>query len=314
MSSELRTWSGALLMVAATAHGGRLAQSVVEFSGTQGSGGWRYGLLQDADADADADAGQPPAYGLAAFQEFDVFNQDAGTWRASDALVGSQNTRFLSLNAAGGHPCGLGPSGQDRIIWPTRRYTTAEPSVSVAYQFESRNSFEPKGRGFTARVFVDGGAASSFLVRDAFDTVRVPPLVILGAGTVIDFAVDPLGVEPFGADSPHSARSDGFSFTAGVYPFPCSSDADCEDIPCVDSVCCDSSVHLCSTDAGPPEALPAERRRLRVGCDCSTATAAAPSLLCLTLVLSARRRRTRVQVTASGEGAAAAAPCRARQT
>lgn len=296
--SFLRVVVGLVLLPLA-ARADRVARSELDYSSVQGGGSWFYGILQGTD-------GGPPVYSAAAFQQLDVFEPDAGRWRPSAALVGSQNTVFLAIHRNGAHPCGLGPSGQDRVIWPIRRYVTTRDSVSVAFQYENWNSTQPNGRGITARVFVDGGEVVSYPIRDAFDVKRAAPIIVPTAGTIVDLALDPLGVPPYGTDSPYSARSDGTGLYVGVYDYPCSTSADCVDVSCIGGLCCNPAVHLCPDagtpdDAGVPDAgadpvdagepgdagsEPPGPTRLTVGCGCASAV---PGLGLLALALALRR-------------------------
>lgn len=84
---------------------GLLADSVAEFSTTQGQDNWEYGFFIKGPENG-------PAYTVAAFEQFNNFvgtDATTGRWEASNAQVGAQNNEFLSLNAEGGHPTGLGP-------------------------------------------------------------------------------------------------------------------------------------------------------------------------------------------------------------
>ena len=94
-----------------------IADSFSEFSTIQGQDSWSYGFFN-------AGAAPGAAYTSGAFVAFDTFNVGSNRWEASAAQIGDQNNDFLSLDAAGGHPTGIGPDAQDSIIWAVRRYTS----------------------------------------------------------------------------------------------------------------------------------------------------------------------------------------------
>ena len=300
-----------LALCAPPVHAQRLADSAADFSGQQGDGGWRYGIIQ-------GDAGSQPAYSVAAFEEFDVWN--GSEWRASAALVGSQNTGYLRVDRWGGHPCGLGPGAQNQIIWATRRYVSQRTGfVSIVYEVESYN-VTANGTGITARLWVDGTELRTHGLRNSGSTLSAPPVITwLDAGSIVDFAIDPLGVPPY-PENASSARGDGSGFQASIFAYPCSSNADCAGISCIAQVCCNPAVHACP-DAGVPDSgaldagvtdaavdagvvdagdpigsgeadagRPLKPPHFTVGCDCSAVPFATPWLLLMALMVRRARR------------------------
>jgi len=222
------------------AFAGKVADSISDFALVQGSNGWRYGYI--------AGAGGAEPTSVLGFREFDLTT--TGVWKASAAEVGADNNVFLSLTADGGHPNGLGPGAQDTIIWATRRFTTPRASLSVVYEFfcAATIPYPPNSAGATGRVFVNGSQRALHPSRNFDDKPRAAPMLISDTASMVDFASDPHGVAPF-TENEWSARSDTFVFHARFYDYPCASSADCGDIACINSFCCDRALHDCG-DAG----------------------------------------------------------------
>ncbi len=234
-------WVVVLLVASTSAWATPLADSEVDFSLVQGMANWRYGYLR-------GDGGSPPTPSTP-FIEFGTTS--GGTqWKATTAQVGSVNTMFLNLNESGGHPCGIGPGSQNSIIWPTRRYTMPSGPLSFVYEFSNldQQPYENMASGTSAHVLVDGVEVAFHASRNADNVPRAKPVIVLDAGSIIDFAADPHGVAPF-PENEYSARTDGFRWHVRGYVYPCGSDLDCGDIRCIQSVCCDPSMHACG-DAG----------------------------------------------------------------
>lgn len=201
-----------LLILAASpiAHAGVIADSVAEFSGVQGQDNWSYGIFNQ---------GAPPAlatYSAAGFEEFDLFTTD---WRASNGLVGANNNEFLNINDQGGHPTGIGPGSQDRVLWAIRRYESeVSGAIEIAYDLRKRNIINPDGGGITGRIFVDGVEVFSQFIANA-DGIGVQGSIIknVNVGSKIDFVIDPLGMTPPNSgDDNYSARADGSIFSAVI--------------------------------------------------------------------------------------------------
>lgn len=192
-----------------SAHAVLIADSIADFSGVQGQDGWSYGIFNQ---------GNNPALGYTT-GGFELLDDFIGTaWRASDSLVGAQNNDFLNLSAAGGHPTGLGPGGQDAIIWAVRRFTASEAgNLLLDFELRKSNTGNPNGGGITGRIFVDGNEQYTELVaNDDGAPGRNQLLVNVGIGSVIDFVIDPTGVSP-GSDGDFSARADGSVFSARIF-------------------------------------------------------------------------------------------------
>jgi len=225
--ATLRTAYGlvsALVLVGSTLPDARgngvvLADSVTEFSLTQGQDAWFYGIYDQTT--------HGPVYLPDQFRPFDVADGSANTWKASETLVpspdpdGRDNRVFLNLNAEGGHPTGIDIDGQNRIVWAVRRYVS-EIAGTLAVRFDARkiNIANPNGGGITARIFVDGTPLLSQYIANmdglgVQGTLNVP----VSVGSRIDFAIDPLGVvSP--RDGVYSPRADGSHFSAVITEVP----------------------------------------------------------------------------------------------
>lgn len=199
------------LSVATPLQAGIIANSIAEFSGVQGQDAWSYGIFN---------AGAAPgiAFNPGAFEELS-FNPANDRWEASDSLVGAQNNEFLNLDATGGHPTGIGPGGQDSIIWAVRRYVSeAAGDFVINIDLRKLNIGNNGGGGITGRVFVDGLEIFSQFVANADGSgFQLSLSQTLAVGTLVDFAIDPTGIAPIaGTDDPQSARADGSHFSAVI--------------------------------------------------------------------------------------------------
>jgi hypothetical protein len=204
----------AFLTVAIPVHAVIVANSAAEFSDIQGQGNWYYGIFYQT-----APAGDPHGYSADLFQFFDDYNGLANRWMASDSLVGANNNRFLSLWSDGGHPTGIGPGGQDAIIWAVRRYVSeVDGLINISFDLRKSNTEEPRGGGITGRIFVDGIEVLTQFIENS-DGVGVRGIIQrkVSVGSVIDFAIDPTGQKPLtGTDGQFSARADGTIFSATI--------------------------------------------------------------------------------------------------
>ena len=203
-----------LTVMTAAAGAAPIADSSADFAAAQGAHGWTYGFFN---------AGAAPglAYAPANFIAFDTFNPILARWEASDAQVGANNNDFLSLNAAGGHPNGIGPAPQDSIIWAVRRYTSeVAGTLDLSYLLRKNNTANVNGRGITGHLFVDGNELLDQFIANA-DGVGVQGVLTIAVtvGSPIDLAIDPTGLETSPRDfSIHSARADGTDFSIVLNP------------------------------------------------------------------------------------------------
>ena len=190
-----------------------IANSITEYSAVQGQDSWSYGFFN-----LTAKGG---AYTSADFTAFDtvVGSGAAAIWRASAAQVGANNNEFLSINANGGHPNGIGPDPQDSNIWAVRRYTSEVSGlVRIDFDLHKANVGNSRGGGITGHLFVDGMEVFSSLI-DNLDAIGIQDTILanVNVGSVIDFAIDPIGPgAASGSDGIASARADGAVFSAVV--------------------------------------------------------------------------------------------------
>ncbi len=211
---QCHCWMAAVVAALGTpAFADVLADSVADFSTVQGQSGWSYGFFDQGPVSGDHN------YTAESFELFASFDSAASTWEATDAQVGAQNNEFLGLDQDGGHPTGLGPDGQDRIIWAVRRYQNdIEGMVDIAFDLRKRNFQNPRGGGVTGRIFVDGTEVFTQFVQND-DNTGTQGLIVTGVtvGSVIDFAIDPTGQQPAeGSDGLFAARADGSIFSAVI--------------------------------------------------------------------------------------------------
>ena len=132
--------------------------------------------------------------------------------------MGAANNVYLSINANGGHPNGIGPDAQDSIIWAVRRYTSAfAGAVDVDYLLRKANISNTNAGGITGHLFVDGVELLDQFIANADGTgVQGTFSVLLNVGSVIDLAIDPEGLATSRDPSVFSARADGTDFSAVI--------------------------------------------------------------------------------------------------
>lgn len=212
MRTVLR-WVGSLLVAFAAAalpvQAALVADSVAEFSGTQGTDGWSYGYFNHTALGS---------YTTAGFSAFAVYNAIDDRWQASDAQVGAANNVYLSTSRFGGHPNGLGPDAQDANIWAMRRWVSdVDGLVRMDFDLRKLNT-NPAAGGITGHIFIDGVEIfSRFIATDDGVGFQSYFMLDLDVGTVIDFVIDPTGIlVPGRGDGIESARADGTHFSASI--------------------------------------------------------------------------------------------------
>ena len=200
--------------IAATASALPVANSIADFSAVQGAEGWTYGFF---------DAGAAPGanYTVDRFVAFDTFSTLVPArprWEASTLQVLEKNNFYLNIDAKGGHPTGIGPDDQDRIIWAMRRYTTdAAGLLDLSYDLRKENFSNTFGGGITGHIFVDGVELLDQLIENA-DKVGVQDTItrMVNAGSFIDLAIAPTGRDSSRDPSIHNARADGTFFSVVI--------------------------------------------------------------------------------------------------
>lgn len=205
-------WMGAWLLACAAAmpaQAALVADSVAEFSGTQGAEGWSYGYFNHTALGA---------YSTGGFNAFALYDAGLERWQASETQVGAANNVYLSTSRFGGHPNGVGPDAQDAAIWAMRRWVSdVDGPLRLDFDLRKLNT-NPDSGGITGHVFVDGVEVfSSFIA--ATDDVGIQSFLMLdvSVGSLIDFAIDPAGMlVPGRGDDVQSARADGTWFSARI--------------------------------------------------------------------------------------------------
>lgn len=205
-------WMGSCVLALAAAlpaQAALVADSVLEFSGVQGTDGWSYGYFNHT---------AQGAYATGGFTTFALYDNGGSRWKATDAQVGANNNVFLNIDRFGGHPAGLGPESQDANIWAMRRWVS-DVDALVRMDFDLRKlNTNPSAGGITGHIFVDGiEIFSRFIASDDGVGFQSYFMLDLDVGTVIDFAIDPTGIlVPGRGDSVESARADGTHFSARI--------------------------------------------------------------------------------------------------
>ena len=171
------------------------ADSVTDFSGTQGQDNWFYGFFDGPFESSDFQ--QMPLFGDFVGPEFPIPN----TWSTfpSAPPFTFLNAEFVHSSLQAGQP----------TQWAVRRYVSdLNRTVVIQGRLESRNT-GPLADGSTGRIFVDGVEVFSYSVanRNGID-YSVP--VTLKVGATVDFALDP---------NSHD-RYDTTKFTARIVPLP----------------------------------------------------------------------------------------------
>jgi hypothetical protein len=182
-----------------------VADSVAEFSGTQGQGNWLYGYYNQS---ADAVPGYQPG-------DFAPFPRAEGPHSASNYWTGSiwdwyaGNPPWDTLDANGGHPNG---SNNGQVHWAIRRWVS-EAAGTLRLSLRHAKANTGGGNGTTARVLHNGLQVFSNTVAGTDGLGRTAVLLLSNVvvGDPIDFAIDPLGTDGTQGDG-----FDGTVFTASV--------------------------------------------------------------------------------------------------
>ncbi len=193
----------------------QIAYSVTDFSSVQGQKNWYYGYFEK---------GLPSGSGYTpdAFELLDRYvpnvDPNLSKWTLTPP-PGESYGGYPWIRPTGSHPAGIGPAPQEEIIWSVLRYRSPVSGlITIAYDLGKINTSVPRGGGVTGRIFVDGRQTFTRFIAN-LDSIGVRGSITanVNVGSFIDFAVDPLGIEPLvGADSIYSARADGTRFTARI--------------------------------------------------------------------------------------------------
>ncbi len=182
-----------------------VANSVSDFSDTQGSNNWYYGYYnKTADGDATYQA-----------SDFLAFPREAGAWSTTNYWTGTiwdwfaGNPPWTEISATGGHPNGANNVNEH---WAIRRWAS-EVTGNLVVHFRLAKSNLASGNGVTGRIFHNGAQIFSRTI--AFNDggtltndVSIPGVVM---GDFIDIALDSTGTDGSANDA-----ADGSIFTAVI--------------------------------------------------------------------------------------------------
>lgn len=182
--------------MAVTAGAQVVANSITDFSGVQGQGGWFYGYYNGA---------QNPS----GFVQFPTFAAARSEWeRTPSAWAGDNPGYYVTTAANFGHPHAIA-GGFTQVNSAVRRWVSPiAGSVVLEGSFKKTSTFFSGVQdGIIGRVFIDGTQAFTVTIPATDDAIRTFSLpTCLAVGTVVDMAVDP-GANEF---------SDGTEFSMTV--------------------------------------------------------------------------------------------------
>ncbi len=160
-----------------------IANSADDFGGNQGENGWFYGFY-------DGNAGDD-SFTADDFELMNIFDEDSQRWWVDDTDGGPLtliDSQFMHPNAF------IAPSIDDKLEWAVRRWvSTTSGEININVDF-ARGNPEFAGDGFILRMFIDGVqtlAVEMFADNDAGIALDLTTNVV--EGSVIDFAIDPIG-------------------------------------------------------------------------------------------------------------------------
>lgn len=175
---------GAVAMMAGAASAGlasfKIADSFEDYNGNQGENGWNYGFY-DGNVEA--------AYTPADFELMTNWDQTNERWWV-DTTPGGSLTLIDSVYM---HPWSFATESEGSDQWAVRRWTS---SINGPVEIDInmvRGNAETLGDGVRLHVFVDG-VKQAVLGLNATNTSGVSLMLFqnISAGTVIDFAIDPV--------------------------------------------------------------------------------------------------------------------------
>jgi hypothetical protein len=188
--------AAAILLSASLPAAAQIANSVTEFSGTQGQNSWNYGFY-----DRTNDAGG--VYN--ALTDFQLMTQfDGTTWKVQNGTFWT----FLSADTA--HPNGTTTSGGRLPVeqWAIRRYTSEVAGTINISGTLAKVQGQTGGNGVTGRIFVDGVEVFTQNIAGSDTTgVNYSFNMNVSGGSLVDFALDPLASDDL---------SDSTRFTAVI--------------------------------------------------------------------------------------------------
>jgi hypothetical protein len=182
-----------------------LANSVSDFSDTQGSNNWYYGHYNKT------------ADGNGTYEVFDfaAFPRDAGPFSATSYWTGTMwdwfagNPPWTEISATGGHPNGSNNAAEH---WAIRRWVS-EVTGNIIVHFRLAKSNIGGGNGVTGRIFHNGNQIFSRTIAFNDNGTLTNDVSVLNVtvGDYIDIALDSTGTDGLATDG-----SDSSIFTAVI--------------------------------------------------------------------------------------------------
>ena len=166
-----------------------VADSAVDFSGTQGQNNWTNGY-HNVTANGAYDAGDFIEFGPGGNPGF-VFGAGKWDW-------GAGNPPWTEVSATGGHPNGTNNAGSGGEQWVVRRWTSeVEGAVNIDMQLRKTNT--GGGNGTIVRTFVNGAEQASFAVAGTDGVGRTCTFHVpdLNVGDFVDVVLDANGSDGF---------------------------------------------------------------------------------------------------------------------
>lgn len=182
-----------------------VANSVSDFSDTQGSNNWFYGYYnKTTDGDATYQA-----------SDFTAFPRAAGAWGAANFWTGTMwdwfagNPPWTEISATGGHPNGSNNGNQH---WAIRRWVS-EVAGNITVHFRLAKSNVGGGNGVTGRIFHNG--VEQFTRTIAFNDGGTLTNDVSITGVMIGDTID-IALDATGTDGQATDGSDGSIYTAVI--------------------------------------------------------------------------------------------------
>ncbi len=185
-----------------------VADSMADFSGTQGTNGWHYGYY---DQRADYDAGTLP-YATGDFIEFDQSYWTGTLWDLADNGVIGYGP-WVELTCQGGHPSG-NSLPDTSVHWAVRRWVSSvagEVTVECFFRQDAGVS-----DGTVGRVLLNGTELGNRV--SVLTATRMTFQLTLAVGDILDFAIDADGPGNFATGGPNAVNdgSDGSTFVVAI--------------------------------------------------------------------------------------------------
>ena len=185
---------------------GLIAESVSEFSGTQGENGWYNGFRDLGDAPEEAPVDYDPEADFVAFDE-----ADGWVWSGTQWDWGDGNIPWTAIGTEGAHPNGTNSGGIEE--WAIRRWVADELSdptpLALVYHLHATNT---NGTGTSVQLHINGELQDTLTIagNDAEGETRTF-YTNVNPGDFIDLALTPVGLDDNRTDG-----SDGSAYTLRV--------------------------------------------------------------------------------------------------